>query len=163
MGARRPGSESAAGPRRCEPGQLMTVPKVVFALYRTQEARKRVCRWAQEMRARSVNDCPESRLCFVSYPGGQKRVCRWAQEMRARSVNDCFEKRLCFVSEHGARERARSVNDCFGTSFFSLAGRDILWPKSAIFQVAGGVRREKTGGLDSSRLWDEHQHGVAVR
>ncbi len=40
-------------------------------LYRSQEARERVCRWAQEMRARSVNDCFESCLCFVSEPGGQ--------------------------------------------------------------------------------------------
>ncbi len=30
IGARRPGSESATGPRRCEPGQSTTVSKVVF-------------------------------------------------------------------------------------------------------------------------------------
>jgi hypothetical protein len=63
-------------------------------LYRSQEARERVCRWAQEMRARSVNYF--SKVVFALYRSqeARTRVCRWAQEMRARSVNDCFEGRL---------------------------------------------------------------------
>ncbi len=81
----------------------MTVSKVIFAWYQSQEARERVCRWAQEMRARSVNDCCESHLSFVSSQEARERVCRSAQEMRARLVNDCPESRLCFVSEPGGQ------------------------------------------------------------
>jgi hypothetical protein len=135
----------------------MTVPKVVFALYRSQEAWERVCRWAQEMRARSVNDC--FKVVFALYRSQEawERVCRWAREMRARSVSDFSESRLCFYLNEEARERvcrctghmwvrARSVNDCFEGRLFPSFSYDLgatatatqVFKKSLFFTVFSG-------------------------
>jgi hypothetical protein len=62
----------------------MTVPKVVFALYLSLEARERVCRWAQWMLARSFNDCFDGRL-FPSF------------SMIGATATAGFFKKACFA------------------------------------------------------------------